>query len=180
VFTRVAIAVAAATFAALVLGISHTMPRTAMAAPAGFPDLSAFQPVDPALYTGWNARGGGGTFFATPDGIQCALARGPNEPPDAHFSVGCTGPLPGLPDTAPRTPDGCIGVGVASSLSSDLSPYVFHRDGCPVITSRMLNVGQKITTANTTCLVGVDRLTACVDPILNRGFVLQRSGSWTF
>lgn len=27
---------------------------------------------------------------------------------------------------------------------------------------------------------GADRLTACIDPKLNRGFVLQPSGSWIF
>jgi hypothetical protein len=65
-------------------------------------------------------------------------------------------------------------------MASDLSPYGFFDGTCPAITSPMLNVGQKITAANTTCLVGADRLTACIDPILNRGFVLQSSGSWTF
>lgn len=65
-------------------------------------------------------------------------------------------------------------------MPKDLGPYVFQKDGCPVILSKLLDVGQKVTTANTTCLVGANRLTACIDPILNRGLVLQPSGSWTF
>jgi hypothetical protein len=150
-----------------------------MAAPPAFPDLNAFQPVDPALYTKHFPMGGGGVFFATPDGLQCGWASLDNGP-QVHVSGGCDGPLPGLPDTAPRGQYGCEMVGTASTLPSDLSPYSFYKGTCPVITSPLLNVGQKITAANTTCLVGADRLTACIDPILNRGFVLQPAGSWTF
>jgi hypothetical protein len=66
-------------------------------------------------------------------------------------------------------------------VPTDLGPYSFQKGtGCPVVTSPLLNVGQKITKADITCVVGADRLTACIDPILNRGFVLQPSGSWTF
>ena len=60
-------------------------------------------------------------------------------------------------------------------------PYGFQKGtGCPIVTSPLLNVGQKITKADITCVVGADRPTACIDPILKRGFVLQRSGLWTF
>ncbi len=152
-------------------------PAVSSAAPPGFPDVDSFQSVDPAQYTMQSGRGGGGVFFATPDGLQCgwaSLASGP----DAHVSVGCSGPIPGLPGAGPG--GGCDGVNVATALASDLGPYLFQKGTCPVITSPLLNVGQKITAANTTCVVGADRLTACIDPILNRGFVLQPSGSWTF
>jgi hypothetical protein len=151
---------------------------TATAAPPGFPDLNAFQPVDPAHYA-MGGRGGGQTFFATPDGIQCGWPL--TDKPDDHVSAGCAGPIPGLPDNAPVGADGCSAVGTSTSLPSDLGPYGFHKGtGCPVITSQMLNVGQKISASNITCVVGADRLTACIDLILNRGFVLQPSGSWTF
>jgi len=163
-----------------VLGLAHSLTQasTAAAAPPGFPDLDAFQPVDPAQYA-TGGRGGGQTFFATPDGLQCGWPI--VNKPDDHVSAGCDGPLPGLPVTAPVGSDGCSVVGTATSLPSDLGPYGFQRGtGCPVLTSQVLNVGQKITAANITCVVGADRLTACIDPILNRGFVLQPAGSWTF
>lgn len=166
-------------FAVLVLGCCLTGPGVATAAPAGFPDLNAFKPVDLAPYTMHFGRGGGGVFFATPDGLQCGWGSLANGPAD-HVSAGCDGPVPGLPDTAPIASGGCERVGVASAQHSDLGPYGFYQGTCPVITSPVLDVGQKITAANTTCLVGADRLTACIDPILNRGFVLQPSGSWTF
>lgn len=72
-------------------------------------------------------------------------------------------------------------MGSPTSLPTDLGPYSFQEGtGCQILTTPLLNVGQKITTAGITCAVGGDRLTACIDPLLNRGFVLQPSGSWTF
>ena len=134
--------------------------------------------MDPAPYTA-SARAGGAAYFVTPDGLQCVLPD-PYEPGD-HVSAGCSGPLPGLPDNAPVGSGGCSAVGTPTSLPTDLGPYSFQKGtGCPIITSPLLNVGQKITKGDITCLVDADRLTACIDPILNRGFVLQPSGSWTF
>lgn len=160
------------------LGVSVVGAGAATAAPPGFPDLDAFQPVDPAPYTMHFPRGGGGVFFATPDGLQCGWASLANGPQD-HVSAGCNGPIPGL-EPALVGSDGCSRVGTAASMPSDLGPYGFGKSGCPVISTAVLNVGQRITAANTTCLVGTDRLTACIDPFLNRGFVLQPSGSFTF
>lgn len=178
-FSRIATAVIIAIFTTATVGCARGTPGVATATPPKFPDTNAFQPVDPARYTIGFGRGGGGVFFATPDGLQCGWASLANGPQD-HVSAGCSGPIPGLPEGAPRGRYGCQSVGTASSMASDLSPYGFFDGTCPAITSPMLNVGQKITAANTTCLVGADRLTACIDPILNRGFVLQSSGSWTF
>lgn len=175
------LAILTAIVAVRAAGCSRATPGVATATPPKFPDLNAFQPVDAAAYTVISGRGAGvgGVFFATPDGLQCGLASLANGPAD-HTSAECSGPLPGLPETAPRGQDGCERVGVASGMSSDLGPYGFFQGTCPAITTPLLNAGQKITAANTTCLVGPDRLTACIDPILNRGFVLQPSGSWTF
>ena len=176
---RLAVVIATSMLVVVAPIASLAEPAIASAAPSGFPDLDSFHPVDPAHYTVQNARGGGGVFFATPDGLQCgwaSLASGP----DAHVSAGCVGPIPGLPEAAPVGDQGCESVNVASDLASDLGPYIFQKGTCPVITSPLLNVGEKITAANTTCVVGADRLTACIDPTLNRGFVLQPSGSWTF
>jgi len=178
VLSRVAVAVITGTVAVLGLGCSHATPGVATATPPKFPDLNAFQSVDAAPYTS-AARAGGATYFATPDGLQCIL---PNPPkPGDHVSASCDGPLPGLPDNAPVGSDGCSVVGSPSSLPTDLNPYGFQKGtGCPVITSPLLDVGQKITKGDITCVVGTDRLTACIDPILNRGFVLRSAGSWTF
>jgi hypothetical protein len=167
-----------ATFAAAGLGLALSAPGIATASPPGFPDLNAFQPVDPTGYTA-APRAGGAVYFVTPDGLQCILPN-PYRPGD-HVSASCSGPLPGLPANATVGPGGCSEVTTPTSLATDLGPYSFQQDtGCPILTTPLLNVGQKITTGDITCVVGTDRLTACIDPILNRGFVLQPSGSWTF
>ncbi|OBH12082.1 hypothetical protein A5695_17795 [Mycobacterium sp. E1747] len=176
---RMTTAVVGAALTVMAIGCSRATPGVATATPPKFPDLNAFQAVDPAPYTMQFGRGGGGVFFSTPDGLQCGWASLANGPDD-HVSAVCDGPIPGLPDGAPPGRDGCQQVGVASTKPTDLGPYGFHDGGCPAITAPVLNVGQKLTAANTTCLVGADRLTACIDPGLNRGFVLQPSGSWTF
>jgi len=152
---------------------------TARAEPPKFPDLDAFQAVDPAPYTA-AARAGGGVYFDTPDGLQCTIPN-PYHPGD-HVSASCGGRLPGLPDNSPRGTYGCSEVASPTSLPTDLGPYTFQAGtGCPIVTSPLpLTIGQKITKGDITCVVGADRLTACVDPVLNRGFVLQSSGSWTF
>lgn len=169
---RSAVAVSGLTFALAGAGC-------AAAQPPGFPDLNAFQPVDPSGYTA-SARAGGAVYFVTPDGLSCIVPN-PYKPGD-HVSAGCGGRLPGLPDNAPIGPGGCSLVANPTGLPTDLGPYSFQKGtGCPIDdTTPLLNVGQKITTGIITCVVGADRLTACVDPILNRGFVLQPSGSWTF
>lgn len=162
--------------AGLILAVAQ--PGTANAIPPGFPDLDTFSPVDPRGYTA-GAFGPGAAYFVTPDGLQCVLPN-PYKPGD-HVSASCTGPLPGLPLNTPIGPDGCSTVTTPSSLPDDLGPYSFQKGtGCPILTSPPLTVGQKITTGGITCAVGDDRLTACIDHVLNRGFVLQPSGSWTF
>jgi hypothetical protein len=45
---------------------------------------------------------------------------------------------------------------------------------------KTVEVGQQISSSNITCVVGADRLTACINRVDNHGFVLQPSGSWTF
>jgi hypothetical protein len=167
-----------ATVTAVGLGFALVGAGCAAAQPPSFPDLNAFQPVDPASYTA-SARAGGATYFTTPDGLQCVLPN-PAKPGD-HVSASCDGHLPGLPDNAAVGSDGCSQVTTPSSLPTDLGPYSFQKGtGCPILTSPLLKVGQKITKGDITCVVGADQLTGCIDPVLNRGFVLQSSGSWTF
>lgn len=91
--TRMAIAIASGTFAVLALGSCYARHVVATAEPPKFPDLNAFQPVDPAPYTMQFGRGGGGVFFATPDGLQCGWGSLANGPAD-HVSAECDGPLP--------------------------------------------------------------------------------------
>lgn len=169
----------ATTFLAFLVGavvLPLAQPLTAAAEPAGFPDINAFQPVEPSSYIAGKQREV--VAFTTPDGLQCAWAA--RTGPEDHVSVGCAGRLPGLPDSAPVGDTGCTGVGVPSAMPNDLSPYGLQQNNCPVLTAPLLAAGHKLTASNITCLVGADRLTACIDPILNRGFVLQPSGSWVF
>jgi hypothetical protein len=179
VLSKKAIAVlTTTTYAVAGLGLSLAYPGISNATPPGFPDLNTFQSVDSTGYTA-SARAGGAVYFTTPDGLSCTLPK-PYKQGD-HVSASCGGPLPGLPDNAPVGPGGCTEVTTPTSLPTDLGPYSFQNGtGCPIDTTPLLNVGQKITKGDITCVVGADRLTACVDPVLNRGFVLQPSGSWTF
>lgn len=166
------------TVIAAAVGAAVISACTAHAEPPKFPDLDAFRSVDPAPYTAAD-RAGGATYFTTPDGLQCDIPQ-PYQPGD-HVSAGCAGKLPGLPDDAPRGSEGCSEVASPTLLPTDLGPYTFQPGtGCPILTTPLLDVGQKITKGDITCVVGADRLTACIDPVLNRGFVLQPSGSWTF
>lgn len=169
---------------ALLLGaIEPFLAQTAHAGPLGFPDLNAFQSVDPAPYTA-APRGGGGTYFSTPDGLSCLLPAPYH--PGQHMSASCGGHIPGLPAGTPTSSDGCSDVGTGAPVPTDLGPYKFSQGtGCAVVSPynpppKLLNAGQKISRGDLTCVVGADRLTACIDPILNRGFVLRPSGSMTF
>lgn len=160
------------------LGVAVISACTAHAEPPKFPDVDAFQPADPARYTA-NARAGGAAYFLTPDGLQCVIPASGKS--GEHVSASCIGQLPGLPTDAPVGSDGCSAVGSPTQYPTDLAPYTFQQGtGCPIITAPLLDIGRKITKSDITCLVGADRLTACIDPVLNRGFVLQPSGSWTF
>ncbi|PQM44511.1 hypothetical protein C1Y40_05331 [Mycobacterium talmoniae] len=97
--------------------------------------------------------------------------------PNAYVDVRCSGNIPGIPDD---NDPGCAHLG-ATGIHG---PYVFTRGigDCPPFPGwiAVLEVGQSVSDNNISCVVGAGNLTACIDPVHNRGFVLQPSGSWVF
>jgi hypothetical protein len=136
-------------------------PIGAAAPPPGFPDLNAFTPVDTNIYIVGNPRSAT-IGFVSPDGVTCTW----------RYS------------SDPKDHGGCAQVEVAGYPASRTGPYVFtRRDGaCPASDSSLLplNVGQKLSATNVTCVVGANDTTACIDTIENHGFVLQPTGSSGF
>ena len=157
---------------------SCAAPPTAVAAPPSFPDLNAFSAVDPAPYISVGIKGGRGIAFVT-ERLRCAwpLRKDPNQ----HELIGCTGLIPGLPAEVPTEQYSSACAGIAGDKFTGI--YAFSRgDGScapPFPDSPRLAVGSKITAANVTCAVTGDGL-ACIDPIINHGFVLQQPLSWVF
>ena len=152
----------------------------AVAAPSGFPDVNAFSPVDPKSHTVSNPRTTVIGFVA-PGGVGCSWGFGTD--PDEHGAVLCEGTIPGVPASAPD--NGSTGCAQAKTAGypANGGPYVIARHGgsCgPFSAFPRLNVGQKLSATNITCVVGANDLTACIDTGADHGFVLQPSGSWGF
>ena len=156
-------------------------PAKASALPPGFPDLNAFTAVDPTPHVVRYPRGGASVGFATPNGVACNWAA--LERPNAHTTVTCSGDIPGIPTSVlDHGGDGCARVSQSGGLAGSTLIYVFNRRGgwtCPPL-SPSLQAGEKISLSNITCVVSTGNVTACVDPIVNHGFVLRPSGSWVF
>lgn len=178
--------------AVLVTAAAMANPPAAQAYPPGFPDLETFTAVDPAQFTSSYFAGRGGTItdvgFRTPDGIYCGWTRVDN--PAYHPDFTCTGSIPGVPGYVDqRDEPGCTRIAMGESLAGSAPIYAFthmaHNSGsCPSVTAgaanRVLTPGHKLTSTNITCAVAEGNVTACIDPIVNRGFVLTPAGSWTF
>ncbi|MUL68268.1 hypothetical protein BOO86_27615 [Mycobacterium sp. CBMA 234] len=154
----------------LVAGLltATTLAPPSAAQPQQFPDLNAFaEAPSPSQYSRPDKWANGYMFFSTPDGVNCMIGA----------TRTCYGNLPGL------TPDQ---LSACSSVKQDDSsaPFRFNRSDqpCAPVTDAPLKSGYKLTfdARGTTCVVGQDRLTACIDSWHNHGFVLQPSGSWTF
>jgi hypothetical protein len=160
-----ALTLLAATALAVVAG-----PPPADAAPPGFPDLNAFVEAsgstDFSRPDKWANRY---AFFRTPDGISCMIGS----------LKQCHGPIPGLPASDPAT---CPMVIQTYDARSEPFRITQSDKPCAAPTDNLLDIGQKLTFAayDTTCVVGENRLTACIDSGNDHGFVLQPSGSWTF
>lgn len=143
----------------------------AAAQPDGFPDVTKFTEINGDFSRPgevWN----GYAVFRTPDGLNCAV--GP--------STWCSGDIPGLPAEQKGV---CTYVIQDNSDGAPPLPFSIHPVDrqCPTNSNSLLDVGQKLTLpANhtTTCVVGENRMTACVNAQGAHGFVLQPSGSWTF
>jgi hypothetical protein len=153
----------------------------ASALPPGFPDLNAFTAVDAKSHIVRYQRGGADISFATPDGVQCSWAA--LQDPNAHTDVRCFGHIPGIPAFVPDNGgSGCATVAQSGGLADSTMLYVFTRGGgyaCPAVPTS-LRVGEKISSSNITCVVAAGNVTACVDQMINHGFVLRPSGSWVF
>lgn len=164
---------AAVAVSAAVLGLGT---GTAAAAPPEFPDLDAFAPVDAARYSvSFPSKA---IHFSTPDGLECGLANyGPDSPGTQNYAW-CSGGIPGMPADAESVN------GEADKVTGYGGPVFMYKfvknGGFKPGPQRLVGVGQKISSANITCAVGADRLTACINRVDNHGFVLQPSGSWTF
>lgn len=161
---------AAIAASAAVLGLGT---GTAAAAPPRFPDLDAFTPVNAGQYALQQAKASPAIKFATPDGLECGISLyGPDDPTIRTYAW-CIGPIPGIPDDAP------VVHGPTDKVMSNGAGFVRGGGGAPG-PQKVVEVGQKISSANITCVVGADRLTARINRVDNHGFVLQPSGSWTF
>lgn len=154
---------------AVVLYAAPDVPR-AQAEPAGFPDLTAFTEAPANMHFSRPDKWASGyAFFRTPDGLNCM----------SGSIVRCSGALPGL-STAEY--GDCAEVFQTYDAASRGEPFTFGRTSdCDDAPDELLDVGQKLTfttNSTTTCVVGRDRLTACIRG--DHGFVLQPSGSWVF
>ncbi|OZG27403.1 hypothetical protein BH683_018510 [Williamsia sp. 1138] len=125
------------------------------------PDLSGYAAVDPASYFSLDYKDNGRTFFVTPGGRVCALGSG-------YAYVGCNG----RPGGAPRD-----AVGVAISGGQE-GPYWVPRDTAYSTVPQgwfqppLLDVGQSITVAGSTCAVSPVTVTCVGGP---RAFTLAQS-----
>lgn len=151
------------------VAICLTTSPSAAAQPTDFPNLDEFVEVDSAHFSrpfSYAERWANVyTFFRTPDGISCEI--GP--------SSRCTGRLPGTNQV------GCSIVHQPYSADTELAFVLKHEDApCEQTTDPVLGVGQKITDPLTgiSCMVGADRLTACIRN--DHGFLLTSSGSGVF
>ena len=160
--------------------------------PSGFPNLDGFTavPVDGYLTTAGPGSPPRVSFSATPT-LVCDFYGGPAPAPQPSQDIKCSGDIPGLNDISfpggnhPKPGDCVVGQVNFKGPGYDLSRMSYG--GCegnpPPLPSgaKALGVGQKLSYLNVTCAVGPDNLVACLDTTSgDHGFVLQRSGSWSF
>lgn len=161
--------------------------RASVQVPPGFPDLSGFTEVDPKPYVQvWKAVAG--IHFTTPT-LTCSWPYSDDSPlPLLHVGVTCVGAIPGMPETAATLPKprDCDWISMAGSggprTDHGLRAYTFIRGtgACPAPPDDFrLAPGSTLSASSITCAVTQDGV-ACVDPVLNHGFVLSPAGSWSF
>lgn len=164
----------------------------AHAYPPGFPDLAKFAAVDagPFTHSYDYGRGGKGTLvsFGTPDGVYCNWQQSSDV--TKHPAINCIGNVPGVPSyVVDRDEPGCTEVRFQGDWAGGADTYGFLHSyasggSCPTAAaaqaSAVLKPGQKLTSSNITCAVADGNVTACIDPVVNRGFMLTPAGSWTF
>lgn len=164
----------------------------AHAYPPGFPDLDKFMAVDagPFTHSYDYGRGGKGSTvsFGTPDGVYCNWQQ--SNDVVKHPEINCIGNVPGVPShVVDRDEPGCTEVRFQGDWVGGADTYGFLHSyassgSCPKADvarpSTVLKPGQKLTSSNITCAVAEGNVTACIDPVVNRGFMLTPAGSWTF
>lgn len=169
-------------FAATAVSVAGLSTPAANAQPAEFPDVDAFQAVDPADYQVMGAHPSlSGWMFSTPGGLVCRDSLIPD------LGVACDGPDVGAEPGMNA---------VAVSLTNAGRIQMFEQppeDHLPPV----LPAGTKIDTGNgVVCAVPADDALACrakkpdswpqdtPDPpdrhYGEHGFVVQPSGSWTY
>jgi len=154
--------------AGLAVALSACSPRSTTAQPPpGFPDVRDYAAVSADVPESTLPS------FRTPEQISCVVDFGDRS------SIVCSGNLRGLPESLGG--NGCPSVRKADTSAGD-APYVFERDGPDCASSRAmpLSAGQKVVGKNGTCVIGDNKMIACIDAGNRHGFVLQPSGSWTF
>lgn len=152
---------------------------TADGAPPGFPDLSAFTAVDPAPYVVRGAKTS--TVRFTTPALTCSWDYQKNPDYLTHIGVTCQGTVPGLPSAAHDKSSGPCD-SVLAGRDGGVRLYIFARGrgNCPPTTpEHRLPVGSSLTASGITCAVTDDGV-ACLDPVVNHGFVLTATGSWAF
>ncbi|MEV0673629.1 hypothetical protein [Mycobacterium sp. NPDC050441] len=138
------------------------------AAPPGFPDLDAFSAVNPAPYVVHGLKAST-VRFTTPT-MTCGWDYRPDH--NDHVVAVCRGTIVGIPAEVPQSE-------IESSCDGVSSSFTRGRGPCLPEDYPRLAPGHKLTAVNTTCAVTDDGV-ACIDPIVNHGFVVQPSGSWVF
>lgn len=176
------------------------IPGVAQADPP-FPDVNAYTAVAPDKYFVTNQNATTRSIqFTTPDGIGCMFRASEGTGPSSRQRLSCDGPIPGIPADAPAAatvpglgapsvpglsnplPGGCP-IGTAAQKGD--GPFSFTKGTWSCTTkpdAPLLDVGQKLTYGNVTCVVGAGSLTACQVTRDNEkhGFVLQPGGSVAF
>lgn len=178
---------------AVIVGVAAAVGLpVAHAYPPEFPDLETFTAVDagPFTHSYDYGRGGKGTSvsFGTPDGLHCNWQQSSDV--TKHPEINCIGNVPGVPAyVRDRDEPGCTEVRFRGDWVGGADTYGFLHSyassgSCPEAdtaqTSTVLKAGQKLTSSNITCAVAHGNVTACIDPVVNRGFMLSPAGSWTF
>lgn len=136
---------------------------TAGADPApepGFPNVAAYQPVNPADYT---VNGGKWFAFAGPAGVVCILD-------SLKGNYGCSGPLPGAPEGTNLVSAGPTGPPIFST--ADAPPYAAAGAVKPLPPNTRLTFRQIFCGADATGGV------ACLNTAEQVGFVVGPDGTY--
>lgn len=161
----------------------------AQALPPGFPDLDKFTAVDigPFFHEGakYPQRSYGDDMaFWTPEGVYCQW--GSSVGIEGFRSIRCVGSIPGVPATVPdQGAPGCTAIESSGSAGSTMMVFShLEPTACAAFQEKrwpaVLPAGYKLVAPAITCAVGEGNVTACLDPLVYKGFVLTPSGSWTF